>query len=160
VLPTNYMINDSNEIIEGLCRGKFPFGKYINIEIIEGLVIGQYHFDYDPKLIEMMLNSDMEMSRGVRSFIADVITGKIKRSKRSSTRQRDLELHAHIVKLMKQDVKLRSNAKTKGAACIAGENAKPFVDEGAAIKAYQRIQAEIKKAEQSVRELQSFLRGG
>lgn len=161
MLPNELPDNDSNEIIEGLCHGKIPYGKYRNLDILEGQVIGQYQNDYDPKLIEIMLNSDWEMSRGMRSFIADVITGKIKRpnGKRSSTRQRDLEIHTHIVELIEQGMLLTSNGKAKGAACIAGENAKPFVDEGAAIKAYQRIQAEIEEAEKSVKELQSFLRG-
>lgn len=103
MLPNELHDNNSNEIIEGLCHGKITYGKYRNLEITEAAVIGQYHNDYDPKLIKIMLNSDWEMSRGMRSFITDVITGKIKRpnGQRLSTRQRDLEIHSHIVELMK-----------------------------------------------------------
>ncbi|WP_064041757.1 hypothetical protein [Methylomonas koyamae] len=76
------------------------------------------------------------------NFIADVLEGKIKKSKgRPANIKRDRKIAWMIDLYLRKEMKLTSSSKEEGAAALV---ATQFgIDEDAAIKAYQRMKPEI-----------------
>ncbi len=115
-------------------------GDYKNLKYYEGIVIHRYFDDYALVNVEEILRSGEDISQGMRDFIADILIKKVGRppGKRSSTKERDGEIHLKVSFLLYRGYKLTSNAKSNGAAAIAGELF--GIEEDAALKAYQKTE--------------------
>lgn len=112
-------------------------------------VIAHYCEDFDLTPIEKLLRSSDELSPIMRNFIADLLTGKIKR-KKASTLARDLDIYLYVNDLLEKNIPLISNIKGDGntAVSIAAEKFFPGLDKAATVlKAYQRIQKELTEPE-------------
>ncbi|MGZ8943016.1 MAG: hypothetical protein ACXW00_09640 [Methylobacter sp.] len=111
-------------------------------DLLDRSRIAKYHVDYDLTDIEDLLRSDGALSPTMRNFIADILTGKIKR-KKPSTLARDFEIYCQIHELLENGYKLTSSTSNPCAISIVSE--KLGIEEDAVAKAYQRIDREIKE---------------
>ncbi len=115
-----------------------------DLTLCESLYIGQYFENFDITPFAEMVRDNIELTDGMRLFIHDVMTGKIRRPRgaKSKTFSRDLEIHAEIEDLIELGGKnLTSNASNDGAAAIVAD--KYGIKEDAAVKAYDRINKAI-----------------
>ncbi len=106
----------------------------------------KYYEDAEISYLLELIRSDKELSSKTRGFIADIIEGKVKRSRggRKNTHQRDFDIACKIYSLCEKGFSLTSNSDANGAALtIATEYG---VSEDVALKAYQRKINDIKTA--------------
>ncbi len=109
-------------------------------DFLDRSIINKYLADHDPAEIESLLRSKDSLSPTMRNFIADVLTGKVKR-KKPSTLSRDFEIYCRI-KDLRDEYNLTSSTSNPCAASIAAEEF--GLEDEAIIKAYQRVDKEIK----------------
>lgn len=90
-------------------NGRLDCGDYKGLFPMEFHIVGVYFIKYDVKPLIDLLRSDREISGGMRSFIADALSGKFKRppGKKPSKLSRDMRIHDRLVDLAEE-------AKAKG----------------------------------------------
>lgn len=83
--------------------------------------------------------SQNNMTKDMCRFVADIITGKVKRKprKKPSTDLRDIQIYIRIEALLSDGHNLTSNSSKDGAAAIITDEFS--ISEEAAIKAHSRI---------------------
>ncbi|MGJ0484290.1 MAG: hypothetical protein ACR65R_07125 [Methylomicrobium sp.] len=134
-----------------LRRGRISIGEYKDLALWELSVLAAYRHEYfDIKPLAKIVRDGVEISQGMRNFIADVMLGKVIRpnGKRSSTGYRDIRIYNEIMELINDGVSLTSNAERSGAAAIIGE--KFGISEDAALKAYQKTRKIRKDRDRSI----------
>jgi|APLak6261658528_1056013.scaffolds.fasta_scaffold64580_2 hypothetical protein len=114
------------------------FGDYKALQIEESHMIDSYYGNYDLTPFAELLRKNKDMSQGMRDFIADILTGKIKRpnGKKASTINRDIEIMFMVDELLNGGMSLTSSKNIDGAASSIAE--KLHLTEEATLKAYQR----------------------
>lgn len=98
--------------------------------------------NYIRSRIECSEREYANLSKEEMAYIADVLEGKIKKTKgRPANLKRDRKIAWMIDLYLKKGMKLTSNSNEDGAAALVAT--KFGIDEDAAIKAYQRMKPEI-----------------
>jgi hypothetical protein len=118
------------------------FRKYKNLSVIEYMAIIDYMDGNDPAAIAAIIKSGKYCTESMRGFIADIITGEVKRSPRKKASKHNLNyvLYRKILELLSEGQPLTDNRAGGGAAAtVANEFG---VSEDVAIKAYYEIKDE------------------
>jgi hypothetical protein len=85
----------------------FDHGDYKSLQLEERLMIESYYTNYDSTpLAEYLRANKADMTQGMCNFIADILTGKIKRpnGKKASTIKRDIEIMFMVDELLSSGV--------------------------------------------------------
>jgi len=106
--------------------------------------IKRYFLEYDVEPIAKLLQSDFNMSADMRRFVADILTGKIKK-KKPSEYSRNLKIYREYQEIKHKYPKkpLRDNRDEQGIAAILAEkfNAEKFnIKEETIINAKKNIE--------------------
>lgn len=118
----------------------FSYGKYHPLDrLFEKRLIERYYLDYNPEPIAKLLRENKTISQGMRDFVADMITGKIKRpnGKKASTLARDMELWREVDDLLRLGHQLTS-LRIDGAGALDIVAGNHCMTEDAVKKAYDR----------------------
>lgn len=120
----------------------YSYRAYSSLATIEYFAIIEYMDYKNPNVLEDLILSIKEMSPGMRRFIADLVSGKLKRDpgKKPSTNRRDRSICKGIFYLLRAGHKLHSNSSREGAAAIMAGRFN--IEEDAALKVYSKLKAE------------------
>ncbi|MGH8497195.1 MAG: hypothetical protein ACRERV_00020 [Methylococcales bacterium] len=117
---------------------RYSYCGYAGLFTDEFLTIVAYMELCDKKSLERIIRDPEGVkSQGMRDFVADIVTGKLKRKprKKKSTIRRDIDITLDINELMFYDgLNLTSNRAANGAAVIVSE--RYGVTEDVALKSY------------------------
>lgn len=97
----------------------------------------------DPLPLSELIKSDHPLSQGMKNFIADIITGELKRGngRRATTEREDFDIYLAVRDLVDMGVPLKSNSKGGDTAIslVAKDRYPGLEKEFAVEEAYKRI---------------------
>ena len=124
----------------------FEFKGYSNLWLHEVIAISDYMDTNDPAPLAALIQENSDITPDMRRFIADLVTGKIKRKagKKPSTFKRNFEIYEKISDILSDECILTSNRFKEGAFQIIADEFE--ITEDLAKHAYYDIKKLISEA--------------
>ncbi|MGZ8955530.1 MAG: hypothetical protein ACXW0Q_12720 [Methylovulum sp.] len=114
---------------------------YENLSYEEFSIIASYFnsSEMSKEVVDKLLLSDIQLSKDMRRFIADVFTGRVtsKKMGRPSTTRRDKWIYKQVEDCLSAGFNLTSNKDDNGAVAEVAERMR--LTEDVVLKAYQKI---------------------
>ncbi|MDO9213049.1 MAG: hypothetical protein Q8Q54_00060 [Methylococcales bacterium] len=118
----------------------FEYMGYENLSVYELNLIQKFFTgDFKEEAIDALMQSDTPLSKDMKRFIADILTGRVKQKKkgRPDNTRRDISIYNYVSEGLSDGEKLTSNKDEDGVAQGVADMMELSVD--TVIKAYQKI---------------------